>query len=291
MRNTLKKIYSIIPFKKNLFTVVRSVFHPGEKIYKHLHFKDVFRVPVRGGVSFKMFHSGHQLENNIFWKGLTGRWEKQSMELWIRLSEKANVILDIGANTGIYSLVSKAINPGARVIAIEPVERVFKKLQSNIELNNFNTESFLMAVSDKDGEAVFYDTDADHTYTVTINKDLSHDKRYHAVKVKIKTIDSLIKEQNIDRIDLIKIDVETHESEVMKGFSLINRYQPTILIEILSDEIGEKVQNEIEQYGARYIYFDIDEEKGPSRVEHIRQSSGMNFLLCGEAKAKELQLI
>lgn len=291
MRKILKKIYSIIPFKKNLFTIVKSIFNPEEKIYKHLHFKDVFTVKVKEGISFRMRHYGHQLENNIFWKGLTGRWEKQSMELWIRLNEKANVVMDIGANTGIYSLVSKAINPKARVMAFEPVERVFNKLQSNIELNNFNTESYLMAVSDKDGEAVFYDTDADHTYTVTINKDLSQDKRYHPVKVKIKTIDSLIKEQKIDHIDLVKIDVETHEPEVMKGFSLIKKYQPNILIEILSDEIGEKVQNEIELYGARHIYFDIDEETGPRRVKHIRRSSGMNFLLTTETKAKELQLI
>ncbi len=291
MKKILKKVYKLIPLKKEIFSVVRMLFSPGQKIYRHLHFKDIFKVTVKKGVYFLMRHYGHQLENDIFWKGLTGRWEKQSIEIWMKLSEKANVVMDIGANTGIYSLVSKSINPNARVMAFEPVERVFKKLESNIRLNNYDTECYLMAVSDQNGEAVFYDTDAEHTYTVTINKDLSHDNRYHPVKVQITTIDSLIKEKKLDSIDLIKIDVETHEAEVMKGFSLINTYHPAILIEILSDKIGEKVQQEIESHGGRYLYFDINEEKGLKKVDQIRKSSGMNFLLCTEAKAKELQLL
>jgi hypothetical protein len=76
----------------------------------------------------------------------------------------------------------------------------------------------------------------------------------------------------------------------MKGFSLINKYQPAILIEILSDEIGRNVQNEIERHGGGYLYFDINEKQGIKRVDQICKSSGMNYLLCTEATAKELQL-
>ena len=272
-----------------LFTLVRNIFHPGEEIYKHLHFKGIFKVQVKRNASFLIRHYGYQVENDIFWKGLTGKWEKKSIELWTKLSEKASVVIDIGANTGVYSLISKSLNPHIRVIAVEPVERIFNKLEHNMQLNNFSVESMLMAVSDHSGEALFYDTIEEHNYSGSLQK-ISNDL-LNTVKVRIATIDDLIKEKNIDRIDLVKIDVEYHEPEVIRGFSLIAKYQPSILIEILSDDIGKRVQAEIENYGGAYLYFDIDEQNGLRRVENIRKSSGMNYLLCTEAIAKEMQLI
>lgn len=289
MKKVFKYLYSLIPFKVKLFTFIRNVFHPDEKIYKHLHFKGVFKVPVKENISFLMRHYGYQVENDIFWKGLTGRWEKKSIELWMKFTETAQVVIDIGANTGIYALISKSLNSDTRVIAFEPVERVFQKLEQNMQLNNFAIEGMQMAVSDHSGEAVFYDTIEEHTYTATLQK-VSH-AHPNTVKVKIITLDDLIKEKALDKIDLMKIDVEYHEPEVMKGFSLISRYHPSILIEILSDDIGTRVQREIENFGGRYLYFDIDEQKGLRRVENIRKSSGMNYFLCTESVASEMHLI
>jgi FkbM family methyltransferase len=230
------------------------------------------------------------VENDIFWKGLTGRWEKRSIEIWMKLSEKAMVILDIGANTGVYSLISKSLNPDSRVIAFEPVERIFNKLERNFQLNNFSIESMLMAISDHNGQAIFYDTYGKHPYSATL-ENFSQNSNYKPVNVEITTIDRLIMEKKLEKVDLIKIDVEHHEPEVIKGFSSICKYQPSILIEVLPDDIGKRVQQEIENYGGSYLYFDIDEENGIHKVENIRKSSGMNYLLCTESTAKEMQLI
>jgi len=290
MKKALKYVYSLIPFKLQLFIFFRKIFHPEEKIYKHLHFKGVFKVRVKKNISFFIRHYGFQVENDIFWKGLTGRWEKRSIEIWMKLSEKATVILDIGANTGVYSLISKSLNPDSRVIAFEPVERIFNKLEHNFQLNNFAIESMLMAISDHNGQAIFYDTYGQHPYSATL-ENFSQNSNYKPVKVEITTIDHLIREKKLEKVDLIKIDVEHHEPEVMKGFSSIGKYQPSILIEILSDDIGKRVQQEIENYGGSYLYFDIDEENGIHKVENIRKSSGMNYLLCTESTAKEMQLM
>jgi FkbM family methyltransferase len=289
LKKVFKYLYSLVPFKVELFTFIRNVFHPGEKIYKHLHFKGVFKVSVKENISFLMRHYGYQVENDIFWKGLTGRWEKKSIEVWMKFTENARVVIDIGANTGIYALISKSLNSATRVIAFEPAERVFRKLEQNMQLNNFTIEGMQVAVSDHSGEAIFYDTDEEHTYTATLQK-ISH-SLLTMVTVKITSIDNLVREKKLDRIDLIKIDVEYHEPEVIKGFSLIGRYHPSILIEILSDDIGTRVQEEIENFGGGYLYFDIDEENGLRRVENIRKSSGMNYLLCTEPVAREMRLI
>ncbi|MGZ6520119.1 MAG: FkbM family methyltransferase, partial [Bacteroidia bacterium] len=143
-----------------------------ENIYRHLYFEDVFTVKSES-YKFLITHYGFQLENEIFWKGLTNGWEKVSMKLWIELSKKSAVILDIGANTGIYSLVSKTVNPTAEVFAFEPVERIYNKLEKNNKLNNYDIHCFELALSDKNGEAIIYDPLTPHVYSVAVNKNIS----------------------------------------------------------------------------------------------------------------------
>ena len=46
------------------------------------------KVKVDETVSFKIFHFGTEIENDIFWKGLTGGWEKTSMNLSISIELK-----------------------------------------------------------------------------------------------------------------------------------------------------------------------------------------------------------
>jgi precorrin-6B methylase 2 len=75
--------------------------------------------------SFRLIHYGEEIENDFFWEGLPGRREKISMGLWMRLVPKAEVILDVGANSGVYSLVAAVMNPAARVYGFEPLTDLF----------------------------------------------------------------------------------------------------------------------------------------------------------------------
>ncbi len=237
MKKLLKTLYHWLPFKRELFIVWKMMGRPGESVYRHLHFVGIFKVDVGEGKAFKINHYGYQIENEIFWNGLTHGWEKESMRLWINLCEVSEVILDIGANTGIYSLVAKAVNPQAKVYAFEPVGRVFRKLQENIALNSFDILPFEKAVSNADGSAVIYDTDSEHTLSVTVNKNLSA-ADVHVIETAIETVslDRFVEEFNLSKIDLIKIDVETHEPEVLEGFrKYLSIYRPTLLIVILND--------------------------------------------------------
>jgi ribosomal protein L11 methylase PrmA len=99
--------------------------------------------------------------------GIKDGWEKVSTGLWIKLCRESEVIIDIGANTGVYSLIAKTVNPGAKVFAFEPVERVFEKLQGNCRLNNYDIGCFKKAVSNYSGKAKIYDTAGEHIYSVT----------------------------------------------------------------------------------------------------------------------------
>lgn len=124
MNKLFKIIYNFIPFKRDFFYLIKTFWKPKETIYRHLHFVGIFKVKINQSKTFKIKHYGYQIENEIFWSGLTEGWEKESVKLWIELCKCSEIIFDIGANTGMYSLIAKTINPGANVYAFEPVARV-----------------------------------------------------------------------------------------------------------------------------------------------------------------------
>jgi FkbM family methyltransferase len=291
MRAAVKKLYHILPFKKGLFTCVKYIFSPGERIYKHLSFKGVFRVKA-GEASFLVNHYGFQVENEIFWKGLEGGWEKQSFMLWIKLCKRAHTILDIGANTGIFALIAGAVNPKAKIIAFEPVERVYQKLEQNIALNNtFNITPVKKALSDADGKAIIYDDHNEHIYSVTVNKSLrSEGAGAFPVEIDIMKLSTYIRSNDIGRIDLVKIDVETHEPEVLEGMEeYLDMFRPAMLVEVLSDETGSRIEKLVS--GKNYLFFNIDETHGPRKVSKITASNSFNYLLCSCAEAGTLGLL
>lgn len=291
MKKIIRKIYETIPYKREFFFLLKKVWRPQESIYKHLHFKGIITIPVEPKASFKIMHYGFQIENEIFWAGLTAGWEKNSIKLWIELSKNANVIFDVGANTGLYALISKSLTPKSKVYAFEPVKRVYDKLVENTFLNKYDVECFSYAASNQNGKAIIYDTLTEHVYSVTVNKNLSSDD-VQTIKTEIETItlDTVIERYQINTIDLIKIDVETHEPEVLEGFKkYLPVFKPIILIEILTDEIGQKVESHVKELG--YLYFNIDEKGCIRKVNNITKSDYYNYLLCNEKTAKELKLL
>jgi FkbM family methyltransferase len=291
MKAILKTFYDVIPFKKEAFIILKKVWQPKQYIYQHLHFKGVFKVKISEDAGFKIRHYGFEVENEIFWSGITGNWERVSLGLWLQLCRNADIIFDLGANTGVYSLLAKAVNPRSKVYAIEPVKRVFQRLKENIALNKFDIVAIEKAVSNKNGTATIYDTDTEHTYSVTVNKNLNPEE-IKVIKTEIKTItlDSFIEENKIGKIDLMKIDVETHEPEVLEGFAVYMKlYRPSIIIEVIREEIAERINELVNGLG--YLYFNIDERAGIRRVDKISRSDFYNYLLCSEETAKNLSLI
>lgn len=292
MKALLKKVYNSIPLKKQIFTGLKLVYTPKESVYRHLHFHGVITVKVNQNARFKMNHYGFQIENEIFWKGLEGGWEKASVSLWTKLAANSKTIMDIGANTGIFALIAKAVNPQTKIYAFEPIKRVHEKLQANILLNNYNIKSYPLAISNTNGKAYVYDEPhKENVYSVTVNKDMNNNI---AGKVKtdidIITLDWFIKQNQIAGIDLMKIDVETHEGEVMEGFmKYLPAFKPTFLIEILRNEVGEKVQACLA--GLDYLYYNINESGEITKVDNIlRRGHNYNYLLCQPQVAASLGL-
>ena len=292
MKSVFKKVYEAVPFKKQLFEAVRFFGIPPHAVYKHLHFTGIIKLKVDSDASFKMQHHGMEIENDFFWKGLTGGWEKISMKYWIQLSRTSKVILDIGANTGVYLLVTRSVNPAAKEYAFEPLKQMFRKLVFNNELNHYDIDCIEKAASDKNGKAIIYETGTDHVAAASLNGEIRHYGNLNVeTEIEAITLDTFIQAHNIGKIDLIKMDVETYEPNVLEGYKkYMPLHRPDFLIEVLNEEVGEKLQQLFE--GLDYCYFNIDDKNGNIRkTDTIKKSDYFNYLICTKESAKQLKLI
>ena len=189
MKEGLKFFYRILPGKKYLYTLIRKFWVPGKQVYKHLHFNGRFKVNLSQVNSFLLYNHHSEIENDIFWEGIDQCWEKVSLKLWMELSKDAQVIFDVGAYTGIYSLVAKCVNPSSSIYTFEPSLDNYQKLLRNNEVNKYDIICENLGVS---------------ASNVRVEIEGIYQKNKFVESV---SLDSYIAKHNISRVDLIKIDV------------------------------------------------------------------------------------
>ena len=89
-----------------------------ERVYRHLWFRGRFNARVHGA-RINMVHPGSVLENELFWRD-NFEGERTAVAAIGEHIDRAEVFLDIGANTGFYSLYAKARNAELEVLALAP---------------------------------------------------------------------------------------------------------------------------------------------------------------------------
>lgn len=293
MKNILKKIYQLIPFKKYIFLGIKKLVNLPESIYKHLHFHGIITIDVCNARQFKMYHHGTSEENELFWGGIENGWEKTSIKIWKKLCVEATTVFDIGANTGLYSLITKSLNQKAKVVAFEPVPKVLEYLKYNVKLNRYDIMVVPKATSNYNGQAkVFLRKGEDFTTSVTVNKSLlAETTPKDELIINTIRLDTFIEENKIEKIDLMKIDVETHEPEVLEGMGeYFDKFKPDLLIEVWDKECAAKLNHIFKNKG--YLYFDIDDKNDViTQKNEITVSSFWNYLICKPETAQKIGLI
>lgn len=165
-------------------------------------------------------------------------------------------IFDIGANIGTFTTWIAMAFPQGRVYSFEPQRAVFQQLTGNVAINNlYNVYTYNMGLGDKNEYVQFAEPDYFYncdfgTFTLKTNKHVA--RTADTVTVEIRTLDSFIELYQIDRADLIKIDVEGMDVEVLRGArETIKKFRPVVFVEY-SDGLGsiqDSVLAELEQYG------------------------------------------
>ncbi len=180
-------------------------------------FRGSFKVTSPNGAQFSyVLGPDDTVGEIIYWSGLK-RFEPETIPAFERLSAEARTFLDIGANTGTYALLACASNPNIRVVAWKPVPYLAKKMSANIHANDFDSRCTLRecAVADRDGTAEFYVSSDTTMSSLSHHRAASDIHTASKINVAIERIDSAISSDI--PVDLMKIDVEGHELDVLKG--------------------------------------------------------------------------
>lgn len=206
-------------------------------------FRLVCRIPVCGDIVFEGF-DGHKLCMNsngldpiasrLFWQGLEG-YEPETTRLLPVLCQKPGVVIDIGANTGLMSLLLCSCPGQKQVYAFEPVGRIFKSLENNIALNGFAKQCrcMNMAVSSTDGEVEFF-VPRVRPFPQSASLDAEFRPDCEKITVQSVSLDGFVTGQGIEEVSVVKIDVESAAAFVLEGMGkVLSRMQPYVVCEVL----------------------------------------------------------
>ncbi|WP_417430620.1 FkbM family methyltransferase [Halpernia sp.] len=175
--------------------------------------------------------------------------------LWLKKYLKRDfVFFDIGCNVGSYLRLVEPLLNSKNIYAFEPNKRLFLRLKRLFpKVNLFNT-----ALSDENKIAEFKipvikGQEKNSRGTLRIDYFENNEERFISEKVKVKTLDYWVVNQNISKIDIIKIDVEGNEMKTLRGAkNTILKFQPVLLVEMEQRHHTENLKNlveEIENWG------------------------------------------
>lgn len=211
------------------------------------------------------------IANQVMWLGWDAS-EPEAIRLFFRLAFKAQTILDIGAFVGYFSLVASLANPEARVYSFEPVPELQERLKCNIELNGLSNRVIRVtaAVGAANGSAKFF-RGADVMPTCSSLSQgyaTANCPKVREIDVSVVRLDSWAQAEGLEKVDLIKIDVETGEPDVLAGMkSLFEKCSPDILCEVLHTEnTASKLEEILRPQGYRFF---LVTKKGPQPMPHI----------------------
>jgi FkbM family methyltransferase len=170
------------------------------------------------------------ITHQLFWSGLYD-YEKETIPVILDEIRRARCFLDIGANCGLYTVLGATINPNARIVAIEPVPKIYAALTNNVIQNKLNSRVTILniAIGGSDGVVDFHEADDARMGSLAIQG--YQGQAGKVIRVECRTLDSIVAELNIEP-SFIKIDVEGYSDAVLSGASwLLEKLRPRIVLE------------------------------------------------------------
>lgn len=189
---------------------------------------DVYAVSMRLGHKIFLRPTQSYLKNILY----SGQYHDENIFMAEQFIGEGSTVLDIGANIGLYSCAYaeyyKDLN--LRILAIEAVENNFKILSRNISENNFkNIESFLLALGKENGSLVLSLPSEDFVGNAVGDNINTQNNQSIKVEVPMSTLNFFAEQNNIDKCDFIKMDIEGAEYFVFEGgLEFIKKTRPVI---------------------------------------------------------------
>lgn len=177
------------------------------------------------------------MQRRIFWMGY---YNVHLVALLDRLLKPGMVVVDVGANIGEVSLVcANRVGRSGRVIAFEPVASIADELQFNIDRNQLNpvVDVQRLGLGDVAGRFSMYGScgqfgsDESNRGLGSLHGDPLKDPILGEVDV--ATLDEVLERLGVDRLDILKVDIEGGELACLKGgLESLQRFRPIVIVEV-----------------------------------------------------------
>jgi len=213
---------------------------------------------------------------------LIGTYEPEVVGYLCDNLKEGMTVIDIGANIGLFSLIAAdLVGSSGRVIAYEPYPETFTAFCSNIALNQYqNITAVQSAISSYGGKlqiSVCSDCDL-NTIVSSTNGD--------SIEVSCETLDSSLEKLDVNKCDLIKIDIEGAELFAIQGMgrTLTRNPKLSVLVELHDDQINalggtrEDILNFFLQNG--FKLYELTIRQGKVVLHPIDQARFHGHLLC-----------
>lgn len=220
-------------------------------VWRRLHPMGVWTLHAPNGAPF-LYNSDFGddgLARHIVWTDLR-HWETTTQPVLFELARRAEVFVDVGAYSGIYTLLACVANRDLHVIACEPNPVKLAQLRSNVRLNGLDDRVTIVgkALSSGTGLArLTVPADDSRATLLRVTGPLTS-----KVEVEITTGDELLRGR---RVGLIKVDVEGFEPQVLAGLAtVLATHRPSIIAECLSQQALLRARAVTSAFGYQYIY-------------------------------------
>lgn len=155
-----------------------------------------------------------------------GAFEPDTTKLLFAACKPGMVVLDVGANVGWYSaLLAQRVGETGRVVAFEPLPECRRELKQNLLRNGLAARVTVLpfGLSDEDGKRAARCLETGVTLHFEANEEAE------LCEVAVRRLDDVVVEQGLPKVDVIKIDVDGHELQVLRGAqNLLRRDRPVV---------------------------------------------------------------
>jgi len=266
-------------------------------IWKRLPIYGEIAVTAPDGQTFRYHARGEPLGKTLFWRGVAG-FEPGSAAVFCALAARVEHFLDIGAYSGLYTLLATTVNRSCRVSCFEPVPVIRAWLYRNLELNGVADRVRIVpaaAAEHAAGSVDFFVSANVYSPGSSLLQNFGREERT-AISLPTLSLDDHVAQQRLSGVGLVKIDTEGAELSVLQGArQLLTTQRPAVLCEILDPAPEHLAKIEQLLRDVRYTHAQVTEQ-GLLRQAHISPDPTRrlrNFLLWAEERTlpAEIKLI
>lgn len=249
-------------------------FHYGRIVVKEIR-GIKYRLDLSESIDSALYHYG-------FYERATSRALKKYIQ-------PDMTVIEAGANIGAHTFeIAKMLDEEKGIVySFEPTDYAFSKLRTNFQLNGFrNIVLEQIALSDSNEEREIHRASSPETVPFKASWDLKtgHAKYTSLDRITFEKLDSYVSRNGIDKLHLMKIDVDGYELKVIRGgIDTIRKHKPIMIVELGTtvERVGDKLEDLVELLSSQgYLFYSIESSTQYDQQELINIVTQKRTLDC-----------